>query len=70
MRAMVKSVRRVLKSDDSIFRGGVQVFRPLPPSAAKASRLLDSLKQVGDVKRGTVEESLYEQLERGELPKR
>jgi len=34
-----------------------------------ADRLLDELKAVGEVKRGTVESSLFEQIEREDLPR-
>ncbi|MGE3424987.1 MAG: hypothetical protein AB7N24_23310 [Dehalococcoidia bacterium] len=35
-----------------------------------AGELLDELRPVGEVQRGTVERSLFEQIERGELPRR
>jgi hypothetical protein len=72
---MVKCVERKLTPDDLIFKGGPQVFTPIarPPQAPPRKtpdRLLDELKDVGEVKRGTVERSLLERLEREELPKR
>jgi len=72
---MVKCIRRRIAGPDApIFKNGPQVFAPISrphQSAAGKSleQLLDDLKNMGQVKRGTVERSLLEQLERGNLPR-
>lgn len=67
--------RRIAGPDDPVFKSGPQVFVPIsrPRQLAQdktAAQLLDELKDVGEVKRRTVERSMREQLERGRPSKK
>lgn len=78
---MAKVIRKKLTPDDPIFKGGPQVFTPIaraqqrgeqvPPSVPlPLPTLLDQVKGADPIKRGTVEESLEQQLRDDEVPKK
>jgi hypothetical protein len=73
---MVKAIRLDLpKLDDPIFSErpiiSVPIARPHQAAAPETfEQLLAELKDVGEIRCGTVEKSMMEQLERGDLPKR